>query len=61
MNADRYEAISIATAKDGALVASLALDTSVGEGTPDPKEPSGAFEPSSGPSKDEAEPSPTLT
>lgn len=55
-----YDALSLATAKDGAQIASLSVDMSPGE-APDPKDPSGASASSDGPSKDEQAPAPTLT
>jgi hypothetical protein len=58
-----YDALSVATAKDGADVAALSLDVSPGttDGVPDPKEPSGASVSSDGPSKDSTAQVPTLT
>jgi len=43
-----YDQLSAAAAEDAAKAADLSLDTSVGDGTPDPKEPSGGSESSSG-------------
>jgi|GEM_PF-2519160 len=52
-----YDALSLATAKDGADVAALTLDTSPGvDGVPDPKGPSGGSVSSDGPSKVETPP-----
>jgi hypothetical protein len=54
-----YDALSIATAKDGADVASLSLDTGAGNGEPDPKELSGDSESSDGLLKESPELIPT--
>lgn len=54
-----YDALSDATAKDGADVASLSLDTGIGNGEPDPKDPSGDSASSDGLSKESPEPAPT--
>ena len=60
-----YDALSVATAQGGALLAALSLDVSPGtgeaDGVPDPKEPSGGSVSSDGPSKAETAPAPTLT
>lgn len=56
-----FDALSAATAKGGADVASLSLDTSVGDGEPDPKESSGDSASSDGLLKEEKEPILTLT
>jgi len=49
-----FDELSVVLAKDGAEVASLSLDTSVGtDPMPDPKDPSGVSELSDGPSKGE--------
>ena len=50
MNADLYDTLSIATAKDGADIASLSLDMGTG-GEPDPKDRTGVSKPSGGRSK----------
>lgn len=60
LKASLFDALSAATAKGGADIASLSLDTSVGDGEPDPKEPSGVFASSDGLSKVSPELIPTL-
>lgn len=53
-----YDELVKLTARRGAE-ALATLDTSAGDGAPDPKDRSGSSEPSSGPSKDDSEPTST--
>jgi hypothetical protein len=54
-----YDLLSDVTAESGAGVANLTLDTGAGDGTPDPKGPSGASKNSGGRSKAVKVPVPT--
>lgn len=55
-----FDELAALTARKGAETA-LSLDTSPGDGSPDPKDRSGSSGTSSGPSKDDSEPTPGST
>lgn len=59
--ASLFDALSLVTAKEGADVAALSLNTSAGNGEPDPKEPSGDSVSSDGLSRVSTEPTPIPT